>query len=138
MQFLRSEKNYNSCTANYENAQATKNMKKGKRILKILVVAIIGLLLLGMIIMLLWNWLIPSIFNVREITFWEALGLFVFAKILLGAWGGGRWKHGPAGHWGNRYYEKLASMTPEERERFKQRMTEKWCRPRQQDPEANV
>jgi hypothetical protein len=29
--------------------------------------------------------------------------------------------------WKQRYHEKLSSMTPEERERFKARMREKWC-----------
>lgn len=101
-------------------------MKKGKKILKIMAVVIIGLLLLGLVVMGLWNWLVPSLFNGPEITFWQALGLFILAKILFGGWGGkGRCRQGS--EWKHRYYEKLSSMTPEDRERFKERMKEKWC-----------
>ena len=51
--------------------------------------AIIGLIaviafLLGFPLMLLWNWLMPSLFNIREITFWEAIGINVMSGILLG------------------------------------------------------
>lgn len=112
-------------------------MEKGKRIAKILLCGTLAVLVFGLVIMMLWNWLVPQLFNGPQISFWQALGLFLLAKILFGGWGG-RWKHGPAGPWGNRYYEKLASMTPEERERFKQRMTEKWCRPKREEPGANV
>ena len=113
-------------------------MKKGKRIAKILLFGSLAVLVFGLVIMTLWNWLVPQIFSGPQITFWQALGLFLLSKVLFGGWGGGgRWKHGPPGRWGNRYYEKLASMTPEEREKFKQRMTEKWCSPRR-EREANV
>lgn len=32
---------------------------------------------------ILWNWLMPSIFNLREITFYEALGLNFLAKMFF-------------------------------------------------------
>ena len=114
-------------------------MKKGKKILKIVAVAVIGLLLLGLIVMGLWNWLVPQLFNGPEITFWQALGLFVLAKIFFGGWGGkGRCREGAA--WKHRYYEKISTMTPEERERFKQRMKDKWCYGKvpREDSGANV
>jgi len=41
-------------------------------------------LLFGNIIMWLWNWLMPSLFGLRTIGFWEGLGLFLLAKILFG------------------------------------------------------
>ncbi len=41
-------------------------------------------LLFGNVIMWLWNWLMPSLFGLRTIGFWEALGLFLLAKILFG------------------------------------------------------
>lgn len=105
-------------------------MKKGKWFLKIIAVAVIGMLLLGLVIMMLWNWLIPQLFNGPQITFWQALGLFVLAKILFGGWKPGyRDRRCGPGGWKKGYYEKLSSMTPEERERFKQRMSQKWCSP---------
>lgn len=102
----------------------------------ILAVGVLCLLVLGVVVMSLWNWLVPSLFNGPEIGFWQALGLFILAKLIFGGWGGGRChKHGPS-FWKHRYYEKLASMTPEERERFKEKIREKWCAPgRRNDPQ---
>jgi hypothetical protein len=114
-------------------------MKKGKWFLKCLIGGIFFLLLLGLTTMLLWNWLIPSLFNGPEIRFLEALGLIVLSKILFSGWGGGR-RCGPRGgpSWKNRYYEKLSSMSPEDRERFKTRLREKWCSPGGAEPKEKM
>ena len=37
----------------------------------------------GIVVMLLWNWLMPSIFHLREINFWEAWGLAWLCGILF-------------------------------------------------------
>lgn len=54
---------------------------------KNLMIILIGLLILALLLALptawLWNWLMPSIFGLREITFLEALGLNVLSAILL-------------------------------------------------------
>jgi hypothetical protein len=34
-------------------------------------------------VMLLWNWLIPTIFKLPQIDFWQALGLNLLASILF-------------------------------------------------------
>lgn len=53
-------------------------------------ILIIGLaILFGYTIMWLWNWLMPAIFNLPTLTFWQATGLFVLCKALLGGIGGG-------------------------------------------------
>ena len=36
---------------------------------------------------LLWNWLLPSLFGWRLITFWQALGILVLCRILFGGLG---------------------------------------------------
>ena len=41
-------------------------------------------LLFGWIIVWLWNWLMPMIFGLPTITFWQGVGIFVLAKILFG------------------------------------------------------
>ncbi|WP_406684072.1 hypothetical protein N1F78_15485 [Seonamhaeicola sp. MEBiC1930] len=41
-------------------------------------------ILFGFIIMWLWNWLMPMIFGLTTLTFWEAVGVFILFKILLG------------------------------------------------------
>jgi hypothetical protein len=41
------------------------------------------IVLLGYPVMLLWNWLIPEIFGLSEITFWQAIGLNILCTILF-------------------------------------------------------
>lgn len=54
------------------------------------IIAITALIILfGFIIMWLWNWLMPDIFGLTTITYWQAIGLFILFKILLGGCGGG-------------------------------------------------
>ncbi|MDR1226216.1 MAG: hypothetical protein LBK47_04880 [Prevotellaceae bacterium] len=74
--------------------------------------------------MLLWSWLMPAIFGVSAINFWQALGLLVLARLLFGGFGGRRgWlghhamMHGRGRH-GNPIREKWTKMTPEERKEF--------------------
>ena len=57
------------------------------------VLAIMGIvalgILFGFVIMWLWNWLMPALFGLSLITYWQAVGLFILAKILIGGCGGG-------------------------------------------------
>lgn len=51
-------------------------------------IAITGLaILFGFVIMWLWNWLMPEIFGLTTLTYWQAVGLFIFLKLLLGGCG---------------------------------------------------
>ena len=43
----------------------------------------VGSIIVGFPIMWLWNWLIPSIFGLRIITFWEAVGLSLLSGLLI-------------------------------------------------------
>jgi hypothetical protein len=47
----------------------------------------------------LWNWLLPDIFGLRRVTFWEALGLLALSRILFGGFsqGGGSDRHSGRG-----------------------------------------
>ena len=40
-------------------------------------------IIVGFPLMWLWNWLMPLIFGLIEITFWQAVGLFFLAGILV-------------------------------------------------------
>src|SRR5215471_7912455 len=84
----------------------------------------------GWAVMLLWNWLLPAVFGWREITFWQALGILALCRILFGGFG----RHGVsrssmrrrmAERMADRVADRWAAMTPEERERFRQRMRER-------------
>jgi len=96
--------------------------------IKILVMVIAAVIVFGFVTMYLWNILMPAIFGLKLITFWQALGLLLLAKILFGGFhrhGGGR----PG--WKRHMQERFANMTPEEREKFRAGMRGRsWCRPR--------
>lgn len=38
---------------------------------------------IAVLFLMLWNWLMPAIFEIREINFWESAGLLAMAKILF-------------------------------------------------------
>ena len=40
-------------------------------------------MLLAYLTMLLWNWLMPDIFGLTQIDFWQALGLLVLSTLLF-------------------------------------------------------
>lgn len=86
------------------------------RALKVFLMVVVAGTLLGFVTMQLWNWLMPSIFGLHAITFWQALGLFVLGKLLLG---GFHRHHGGRPRWGRHMRERWEQMTPEERERFR-------------------
>ena len=50
-------------------------------LITILLVLLFGLFT-GWIVMLLWNWLMPSIFGLKTITYWQGWGLIVLCYIL--------------------------------------------------------
>jgi hypothetical protein len=43
----------------------------------------IVIVILGYPVMLLWNWLMPELFGLSEITFWQAIGLNILCTILF-------------------------------------------------------
>jgi len=71
-------------------------------------------------VMLLWNWLIPSIFGLKTITIWEAGGLFLLSRILFSSFfGGGKPLERHMDHFGdNPIHEKWMKMSEEERKEF--------------------
>jgi hypothetical protein len=52
-------------------------------ILGVLGIGVFGFLF-GYFVMLLWNWLMPEIFGLGLITFWQAFGLVVLGRMLIG------------------------------------------------------
>src|SRR5437879_3821180 len=79
----------------------------------------------GEVVMHLWNWNLPALFGWRQITFWQALGLFALCRILFGDLG--MRVRGPhRSNFRRRMAERCENMTPEEREQFRQRVRERW------------
>ena len=94
-----------------------------KRVVRFAVMGIVAVAIFGFLVMSLWNWLAPAVFGLRSITFWQALGLLALCRILFGGIG----MHGSArSSVGRRVAERWYSMTPEERERLRQLMRERW------------
>ncbi len=52
-------------------------------------------LVFGLVAMVLWNWIMPDVFGLRPLTYWQAWGLVLLAHILFKSPGGRR--HGPPG-----------------------------------------
>jgi hypothetical protein len=101
--------------------------------LGILLLVIIGVLAFGSIVMVLWNALMPEIFHLPLITFWQALGIFALAKILFGGFRGGpkaRWKR-------DSLKEGWAKMTPEQQEKFSQEWGRRCGKPFMRDRRYN-
>jgi uncharacterized membrane protein len=48
------------------------------------IAAIIGLLILSAILRWLWNATIPEVFDLKAVTFWQAVKLLLIATILFG------------------------------------------------------
>jgi hypothetical protein len=59
------------------------NMNIVNIILGLTLIILGGLILLGAPLMYVWNWIVPSIFGLRYITFWEAVGLNILTGILF-------------------------------------------------------
>jgi len=78
----------------------------------------------GAAVMLLWNALLPQIFSLPVINYWQAVGLMLLARILFGglvhdmAGHGGHRKREQMFEHGNKLREKWMNMSEEERKEF--------------------
>ena len=104
---------------------------QGRMIMVGIICASVAVVVLPLATMLLWNALVPSLFKGPSVTFVQALGLLVLSHILLR--GGRCWHWGHGGRherWRKRFEEKLESLSPEERERFRDVLGRRWgCGP---------
>lgn len=102
-----------------------------KRIVRGIGVGIGGLILMvmlaflfGLFVMLLWNWLMPEIFGLTEISYWQGWGIALLAHLLFKSGGHNSRSHRgskgkPDGEWKDRFRDKFSgdqskSDSPEE------------------------
>jgi Ca2+/H+ antiporter, TMEM165/GDT1 family len=85
-------------------------MKNRKPILMLIPIALF--FAIGFFTMTLWNILIPDLFGIKAITYWQAIGLFTLSRILFGSFRIGKRKP-PFST--TRQNEKMMKMTDEER-----------------------
>ena len=73
----------------------------GLRIAGFAVAGVVGVgifaLAFGWLVMILWNWIMPTIFSLPVIGYWQGFGIVILAKLIFGGIGAGR-------HWGPRYH----------------------------------
>jgi len=90
------------------------------RCFKIALLVVTGIAAVGLLVMLLWNWLMPELFaGARQVGYFQALGILLLSKILFGGGfhGHGRWRE---------HRQRWESMTPEEREQLKSHFKRRW------------
>lgn len=52
-----------------------------------LAIAVLFAFIFGLFVKLLWNWLMPDIFGIKQITYWQAWGLVLLSHLLIkGNW----------------------------------------------------
>ncbi|MBN2189452.1 MAG: hypothetical protein JW699_08350 [Chitinispirillaceae bacterium] len=83
------------------HVQPTGGAGSGRKVFRVIGFVIGGVLLaalfalaFGWLVMLLWNWLMPALFGLKAITYWQGFGLVILAKLLFGAIGSHRESHG--------------------------------------------
>lgn len=101
-------------------------MKKYRlfKAVQIVVMVVVAAIVFGEVVMHLWNWLMPTLFGLPTLSFAQALGLLLLTKLLFG----GFHRHGGGRGWKRQMEDRFATMTPEERERFRSGMRGRgWC-----------
>jgi len=103
------------------------------KVIGVMLVVVLASMVLGWFVQLLWNGLIPNIFHTGiTITFWQAVGLLILARLLFRGFGGGgrhwehkrwgrnpmmdyrkEWHQGPWQHWHDMSKEERAEMKTE-------------------------
>jgi hypothetical protein len=91
---------------------------RGRKILRIIgmvfagvIFAVLFALVFGFLVKWLWNVLMPELFGVPQITYWQAFGVVVLAKLLFGTFGSrfhghDHWSRhpGPFDKWHDRFH----------------------------------
>ena len=91
-----------------------------KRAIFIPIAIAAGVFIFGSAVMLLWNNLLPALFGISTITFWQAIGLLILSKILFGGFGGGHGRHrGHCHGHDHEFHGRWMHMTREEREKMR-------------------
>ncbi|QKJ87890.1 hypothetical protein PMPD1_2955 [Paramixta manurensis] len=89
----------------------------GRSMSKPLLLGVVLVAVLGLLVMSLWNALLPALLGVKSIGFWQALGILVLCRILFGGLGFRPGMFGMAREH-RRMHQRWMQMTPEQREQF--------------------
>jgi hypothetical protein len=82
---------------------------RGSKVFRIFGFTLMGLffaalfaLVFGFLVKWLWNWLMPAVFGLGVITYWQAFGILLLSKILFSGFGGHHKK--PHDHLGSKFH----------------------------------
>ena len=95
--------------------------KKGLKYAGFGVLGVAAMIVFTFVVMWLWNWLVPEVFNGPILSYWQTLGLLVLTKILFSGMGGGsgsksspkrycndeNYSHMPKSRWRKKYEAKM-------------------------------
>jgi hypothetical protein len=79
---------------------------------------------LALLVMLLWNAILPAVLYAQPLTYWQALGLLILCRILFGGLPLGSRRRGPSFNKRVAMKNKWMNMSAEEQTKFK----EEWRR----------
>ena len=84
---------------------------------------------LSAIVMLLWNWIIPSISTFGVLSYWKAMGLLTLTRILFGGFHFKRHQHKMHQHFEQHaaFKDKFMVMSDEEKQEFKNQLKNRCC-----------
>lgn len=86
-------------------------------------------LVLGLIVMLLWNSVLSPVLHISNLSYWQAVGLFILSRILFGGFRRGSGFEGKPGWRGNPpWRRKWMNMSEEERTKFREEWNKR-CKP---------
>ena len=103
-------------------------LERRPRFIKMFFGILIFITLIPTITMLLWNALMPEIFDLNAISFWQALGLLILSKILFSGFASlnrhsDKYHCHPHSERIKLFRDKMKSMTKEQRKAYFQRKT---------------
>ncbi len=76
-------------------------------------------LTVALIVMWLWNCILPEVIGVKSINYWQAMGILVLSKILFGGFHG-KFGQGMRDMKEKHLRHKMEGMSDEEKEKFKE------------------
>lgn len=95
-------------------------MKRNKNvwIVKMIFFSFLAIITVGVVVMWLWNWLVPSLFAGPVINYYQALGLFLLSRILFRGFTGSS-HHGCKGRGPDQWKDKWSNLSDGEREKLR-------------------
>ena len=90
---------------------------------KFVVFGIVGLAAFTYLVMLLWNWLVPDLFNGPVVNYWQTLGLLILSKILFSGTGHKgpprdhrHWSRHSKEEWRRKFKEKMNGIADQQKQ----------------------